>query len=120
MPRPTKYNKAILEKANKYIDDYKNLEFGKMIPSVDGLALYLEVARNTIYNWGDEYPEFLHTLEVINAKQKILLLDGGLSGEFNSNITKLALGNHGMSDKQDITATVREVTHEEWLDSLDD
>ena len=99
MARPTKYNKSILEKANKYLTDYKNQELGKMIPSVEGLAIYLSVSTKTIYNWGNEHDEFLHTLAEVNARQKILLLDGGLSGEFNSNITKLALGNHGMSEK---------------------
>ncbi len=115
--RPTKYNAAILEKANEYLTDYKNQEFGNMIPSVDGLSLYLKVNRSTIYEWGSKYTEFSNTLDEINTKQKILLIDGGLSNEFNSNITKLALGNHGMSDK--IQATVTEISHEEWLDGLD-
>jgi len=99
MARPTKYNKEILEKANKYLTDYKNQELGKLIPSAEGLAIYLNVSTKTIYNWGNEHPEFLQTLGEVNTRQKILLLDGGLSGEFNSNITKLALGNHGMSEK---------------------
>lgn len=99
MGRPTKYNKSILEKANKYLTDYKNQELGKMIPSVEGLAIYLDVSTKTIYNWGNEHSEFLHTLGNVNTRQKILLLDGGLSGDFNSNIAKLALGNHGFSEK---------------------
>ena len=103
MARPTKYNKAILEKANEYIETYK--ELGHMIPSVEGLCIHIGIARSTVYKWAEEKDkkDFSDTLEQINEYQKFDLLNGGLSGQFNSNITKLALGNHGLSDKRELT-----------------
>ena len=101
--RPTKYNKGILEKANKYLEEYE--AEGDMIPSVEGLALVLNVARRTIYNWADTEgnDEFLHILGLINKKQHQVLINKGLTNEFNSAIVKLVLGKHGYHEKTDNT-----------------
>jgi len=98
MARPTKYNKAILEKANSYLVEWE--KEGDMIPSVEALAGYLKVIRKTLYNWGDSHDEFLHILEEVNRLQAKTLINNGLSGNFNSAITKLVLGKHGYSEKQ--------------------
>ena len=101
MARPTKYNKAILEKAGTYLKEWKSE--GDMIPSVEALAGYLSVARKTLYNWGDEYPEFLHMLDDLQSLQAKTLINNGLSGDFNAAITKLVLTKHNYSDKQEMT-----------------
>lgn len=103
MARPTKYNKEILVKANKYLTSWE--EEGDIIPSVEGLAEVLDITTVTIYDWQkqDDKKEFSYTLDRIKQKQKKVLLEKGLMSEFNSNICKLALGNHGMSDKQEMT-----------------
>jgi len=43
----------------------------------------------------------LYTLSRIATNQEFRLLNGGLLGDFNPAITKLALANHGYSEKQD-------------------
>ena len=43
MARPTKYNKAILEKANKYIDDYKNLS--EKLEQINDLLDNIEISE---------------------------------------------------------------------------
>lgn len=98
--RPTKYCDGILEKAKQYLYTYETL--GHAIPSVEGLALHLDIDRSTIYDWAsqEDKEEFSYTLSKINITQKHVLLTKGLLSEFNSNICKLALGNHGFSDKQ--------------------
>lgn len=98
--RPSKYTKPILAKAKKYLDIWETL--GDIIPSVEAMSEYLDVSRKTLYNWGDSHSEFLHILEKVNIKQNRVLINGGLSGELNSNITKLVLGKHGYSDKQEL------------------
>ena len=97
--RPSKYNKAILEKANSYLTEWE--EEGDMIPSVEGLSEFINIARSTLYKWSNEKKEFSDILESINTKQQKVLINKGLSGLFNSNITKLVLGKHGFSDKQE-------------------
>lgn len=97
MARPTKYTPKLLEKANTYLKKWK--DEGDAIPSVEALAGYLEVSRSTLYNWGDEHSEFLDILGEVNRLQAKTLINNGLTGEFNSNITKLVLGKHGFSEK---------------------
>ena len=124
--RPTEYSEEILEKAREYLDscqdetervvDMENEEKGYQkyknklvvnLPSVAGLALYLHVARKTIYNWADEHEDFLHILEDILAEQEKRLIENGLSGDYNPQITKLVLGKHGYHDKQDVDQNIK-------------
>lgn len=97
--RPTKYNREILEKAQEYLTNYR--EHDHIIPSVVGLAVVLGVCERSLYNWGDEHPEFMQILASLQSHQHFSLINGGLSGELNSTITKLVLGKHGYHEKQD-------------------
>jgi hypothetical protein len=91
--------------AEKYLEEYK--DNSELIPSIAGLALYLGVSRSTVHLWAtqEDKKEFSDTLEKIKARQEVLLLSGGLGGTMNSTITKLALANHGYSDKVDHAST---------------
>ena len=103
--RPTKLTEDLLEQAWCYVDGGWK-ECGDLIPSVEGLAIELNVCRRTIYNYShQEDSEMKVILEVLNAKQKRVLVNGGLSGDMNSNIAKLALAQHGMHDKVDSEIT---------------
>lgn len=97
--RPTKYSKELLEKAKEYLETYDTV--GDVIPSVEGLSLYLDITRTTIYDWEKQEgkEEFSYILRKINAKQHQVLVNKGLSNDFNSAITKLVLGKHGYHEK---------------------
>lgn len=96
--RPTLYNTDVQAQAEQYLlEDYK-IE-GGVIPSVAGLACYLGVSRSTIHEWRDRHPEFSGTLDAIEQKQEFIVVNRGLTGDFNATITKLVLANHGYSDK---------------------
>lgn len=99
--RPTTYNDEILVKTQEYIQG-GYVKDKQLIPSVAGLSIVLGVGRQTIYDWasyeGNE--EFSYTLELLGSTQECKLLNGGLGGEFNPTITKLALGNHGYSENK--------------------
>jgi len=101
MGRPTKYSQAIKAKADDYVAG-GHLGADDPVPSVAGLACHLGITKNTLYNWADENPDFLHTLERCKERQEKLALMGGLTNEFNASIVKLLLANHGYSDKQSI------------------
>jgi len=107
--RPTDYSDEILEKTKFYLANYKSL--GDIIPSIAGLACYVKIGRQTIYNWGkdDDKKEFLYILEELLAKQESTLLNGGLSGDLNSTITKLVLTKHDYSDRSDNTSNGKEI-----------
>lgn len=99
--RPTKLTPEIQTLADDYIRASAN-ELDEVIPSAAGLAVYIGVGKKTLYNWAETSPEFLHTLNDINAAQELKALNGGLSNRYNATITKLVLANHGYSDKHEV------------------
>lgn len=102
--RPTTYTTEMLEKANAYLEEWE--AEGDMIPSVVGLAKYIERSKTSIYDWAKEdgKEEFADILARINEIQRQTLINKGLSGVFNSNITKLVLGKHGFSEKKELSS----------------
>jgi hypothetical protein len=99
--RPSQYDAVNVAKAtSKYIEDCKHQFY---LPTVEGLAVHLCVARSTIYEWAKTYPEFSDILEALLAAQGSQLIQNGLKGEYNSTITKLMLTKHGYKDKTDVT-----------------
>jgi hypothetical protein len=106
MARPTKWTKELEEQAYDYIRDYE--QYGHMIPSIEGLAIVLDLHRDTLYDWAkQESKGFSDILGKLLQMQQQKLIDGGLSNKFNSAITKLVLGKHGFHDKmeQDISSS---------------
>jgi len=93
--RPTSYTEELEELALEYIDGgYK--EHDQVIPSVVGMSILLNVAESTLYRWAEqERGNFQVTLEMCKAAQHQILLNKGLTGDFNATIAKLALANHG-------------------------
>ena len=106
--RPTKYKKEYCAKVYDYLatTDKANME----LPMIEGFARYLNVARRTLYEWRDKYPEFLHTLDEIMTYQKMQLVNDGIYGgkEVNATIVKLLLqNNHDMRERQDVKTEVK-------------
>lgn len=119
--RPTKMPEDLIERAQAYLSQCidNETEFHKTrgeksdsyerikkvnIPSIAGLARWLDVSRETIYEWQKAKIEFSDICEKILAEQEKRLLDNGLAGEYQPNITKLLLTKHGYTDKADITS----------------
>jgi len=104
--RPTLYNQELVDKARDYLLNYK--DYGKNIPSIVRLAQVLDITKDRLYKWAkqDDKKEIKYILTKIVEAQEMELLENGLSGDYNSNITKLVLGKHGYHDKQDVNQTV--------------
>lgn len=112
--RPTDYSLEILNKAQKYLKQCKDEVIENKLrvdlPSIEGLAIYLKVHRDTLYEWAKIHPGISDTLEEIKAEQAKRLLNKGLSGEYNSTIAKLILSsNHGMKEKTDVTTNDKDI-----------
>ena len=120
--RPTDYTPELLKKAKEYLDSCTDEEYDwtktdgaqstsyehrikVKLPSIEGLARHLDVARSSIYEWAKEHKEFSDILEDILAEQAERLVNNGLSGDYNPTIAKLILTKHGYSDKQDTDIT---------------
>jgi hypothetical protein len=104
--RPSKLTDALIEQAARYATKDYRLQ-GEVIPTIEGLAVFLNVSRKTLYNWKAENEEFLHILDDLMARQAKELFSNGLTGDFNPTITKLILTKHGYSDRveQDVTSS---------------
>lgn len=98
--RPTKLTDELKVKARNYELVFR--EEGDIIPSIEGLAYYLNIARSTLYKYEDEDAEFSDIVERIRTLQGKMLISGGLVGDFNASITKVILTKHDYSDKQEI------------------
>ena len=101
----TKYTPELLKKAKDYLANYKG--YGDQMPMICGLALAVNVHKDTIYTWIKEEgkEELSDLVSKIMMKQEGVLFNNALSGDFNASIAKLALTKHGYSDKQDQQVT---------------
>jgi len=117
--RPSKYEgEKTLKKAKEYIEkcvdsisqklESTNKKTGRRrfinllkvnIPKAEGLALYLGVSRQLLYDWADKHKEFHDILERINQIQVNRVIDEALAGNYNSTIAKLLLAKHGYRDE---------------------
>lgn len=114
--RPTKYNEETLVIAKEYLEGgYRGNEGDhdddrEVIPSICGLALKLDITRETVHQWGkdEEKPLFSYILGQILAKQERVLVSRGLSGDFNAPMAKLMLTKHGYADaaKSEVTGNI--------------
>lgn len=101
--RPSQLTPELISKAAMYLTDYTSN--GDIVPTVAGLACYLDIPRSSIYNYKGQSNELLDTLEKLEQIQESKLVNGGLMGDFNATIAKLMLSNHGYSEKQQIDNT---------------
>lgn len=110
--RPSIYEESYVTRTQEYLDScVDNLEKKEVrLPSIEGLAVYLNLSRNTIYEWCKEHSEFSDIIEVLKAKQAEKLLNNGLSGTYNPTISKVLLTKHGYREGQDITTNDEKIT----------
>ena len=108
--RPTRYTSQVCLRLNEYL-----ITTGKeqtSLPTVEGFAIFLGVARDTLYEWAKKHPKFSDTLKDLMTRQAQQLIDDGIYGgkEVNATIVKLMLqNNHGMRERKDITSLGKEL-----------
>jgi hypothetical protein len=112
MARPIEYNPEIITRSEEYIascedqeDEYhatrgdKSDSYQRIIrvkvPTIEGLAVHLDVSRDTLYEWEKLYCEFSDIMEKLRAKQADRLINNGLSGDYNPTIAKVLLTKYG-------------------------
>ena len=97
---PSKLDDELIAKAEEYIYDFRSNN--DVVPSVAGLACYLEISRSSVYNYKGQSNRFLDIVERVELLQEKMLINGGLMGDFNASIAKLMMTKHGYSDKREV------------------
>ena len=95
--RPSKYGEC-LPRAQEYLmGAWRTV--GDVVPSIAGLACFLGVTRECIYEWQRTHDGFSDICNGLLTIQERELANRGLDGTFNGQITKLMLSKHGYSDR---------------------
>lgn len=122
--RPIQYTEAIVTNGWVYVnsceDEVRSVVSGESekftaykeklkvnLPTIEGLAVYLGIHKDTVYDWEKKYPEFSDVTNALRGKQAKELINKGLSGDYNPIIAKLLLMKHGYTDKSEIDQTVK-------------
>lgn len=69
------------------------------LPTKGGLAKYLGVSRDSLYEWAKNDDKFSDIMEQLGSEQEDRLINFGLSGDYNPTIAKVLLTKHGYHDK---------------------
>lgn len=124
--RPTEYNEEIVIKAKEYIDqcvddieEYHKTRGDKSdsyerivrvkLPTIEGLAVYLGVRKQTLYNWEEEHKEFLDVMDDLRNIQADRLINNGMNGDYNPTIAKVLLTKHGYREGIDQTTNDKDL-----------
>lgn len=114
--RPTEYNSEVISRAKAYLsecvdeayqliksDGDKTTSFENKVrvklPTIEGLALYLKIHKDTVYAWEKEHEEFSDVISELRQKQAEALINNGLSGDYNPTIAKVLLSKHGYKEE---------------------
>lgn len=118
--RPTSYTEDITTRAQEYldscIDEIKQVVTGESekfttykekvvvkIPSIEGLARFLNISKDTIYQWEQIHPTFSDVLNALRSEQADRLINMGLSGDYNPVISRMLLSKHGYAERTELT-----------------
>ncbi len=126
--RPTILTQELLASARDYLascvdvvdnhylkNDYKDRLIEVKLPSIEGLAIHLNIHRSAMYIWeatadyekdpNSLFCQFFDILEKLRAMQANRLINNGLMGSYSPVIAKLLLSSkHGYIEKSDITS----------------
>lgn len=109
--RPTDYSQEILDKSIDYLAECKDDRESKIVrlPTRGGLAKYLGVSRDTLYEWAKVHKDFSYIMEQLGAEQEDRLINSGLAGTYNPTIAKVLLTKHGYREGSDITTNDKDL-----------
>lgn len=97
---PTKYDPlTIYPKIEEYIKSCSKEQ--TELPTIEGLALHLNITKETLYQWTKKYEDLSDAIKRILMKQKTQLMNDGMYGGKEVNATMaifLLKVNHGLNE----------------------
>ena len=119
--RPTKYKEDFPEKVRYYTDNFDTIEEDTVIPTVAGLSLYLGITKQSIYDYAEQYPDFLDSVKYLQSRAEKILVSSTLNRKFAEKFaTFYAINCLGYSDKREIKANVEISSVEDILRNAED
>ena len=117
--RPTKYLVSVINpKVVEYLQQCSREQ--TKLPTIEGLANYLNVNPDTIYEWTQQHPEFSENIKRLASAQKDQLINDGMYGgrEINASMAIFLLkAIHGL--KENDPNTLVQVNIKPILGTLD-
>jgi len=107
MGRNKLLNDEIRKEAEKYLRDTENMSANTLLPTIDGLALYIKIHRDTVYQWEKEDPDWADFLDELRATQAEKLIQNGLMGRYNAPMSKMLLSKHGYVEQSSVDHTTK-------------
>jgi hypothetical protein len=79
-------------------------------PTITRLAIYLDVNRDSLYQWASEDKLFSDILTRVKAKYEQVLVKYGLTDQYNANLAKFLLSaDHDKREKSDLTSADKQL-----------
>lgn len=140
--RPTVYGDDILDKTREYIamcedvvyevktrpkiedgvykgeEEYSHKK--TRLPTIEGLANYLGINKDTIYTWrkDDDKQVFSDLINDLLQKQADMLINNGLTGDYSQVISKVLLTKHGYREGTDVTSNDRTILSDREIEEV--
>lgn len=110
--RPSKITDELIAEAWEYIDSCNNIGTHVLLPTVERLAITINVSRDTLYEWAKTNDDFSDILGRLGELQADKLMQNSLLNRYNPTISKLLLSKHGYIEQsaKDITSNGETVT----------
>lgn len=106
--RPTKYDPFFIQKVDEYLQTTGREQ--THLPKIVSFARYIDVSKDTLYEWAKAHKDFSDAIDKIMAAQEETLVDDGIYGgkEINVTIVKLMLmNNFGMREKTEVETDIK-------------
>jgi len=117
MARPTKLTTDLRKKAEQYIAECEDtINFTNKgaisyidvkLPSIVGLAKYLGIHKDTVYEWRKTDTMFSDLVKDVEQEQEIRLVNKGLGGLYTSKALNAMLSKHGYNEKTETDITTK-------------
>ena len=85
--------------------DWEQLTLNGKTPHIAGMAMAAGTVVSNVHENRKKYKILDYLVNRCNTLQQVYLQDHGLSGKYNSNVTRILLAQHGITDKVTVDNT---------------
>lgn len=99
--RPTKQTPELIKKAWQYLEDTKEISNEVFLPTIEGLAIELDIWKDTLYEWAKQGGEFSYVLKRLKELQAQKVMQLSLNNKYNPIISRMLLSRHDYIEKKE-------------------